>query len=269
MTHDTSSSTFPADRLRIGLIGNPIGHSQSPALFREYFADRPDILHHWSYDLIERDSFPDAYVAFLRDYVAALRCQASNLMVKTSIRDTCAPQPIENATLRQAGSGIARFNGKKQSATGNIPYPESAFRIMAYNTDFEAVLEILRQECPKPGGCRVLIIGCGGAGKAATAAAIEAGMQTRVYNRTLSRPRKFAEHLRTYNPHACSAVPQIVGLDSIEMPIAAQSVVTQSVVEALLTAIRDSDAIIYTIPGSSAPIQHLLTAHPDILQDRH
>ena len=131
MTHDTSSSTFPADRLRIGLIGNPIGHSQSPALFREYFADRPDILHHWSYDLIERDSFPDAYAAFLMDYVAvnvttpfkeeafraadtwdysALRCQASNLMVKTSIRDTCAPQPIGNATLRQSGSGIVRFN---------------------------------------------------------------------------------------------------------------------------------------------------------------
>ena len=62
--------TFPADRLRIGLIGYPIGHSQSPALFREYFADRPDILQHWSYDLIERDSFPDAYAAFLRDYVA-------------------------------------------------------------------------------------------------------------------------------------------------------------------------------------------------------
>ena len=312
MTHYTSHSSvpFPADRLRIGLIGNPIGHSQSPALFREYFADRPDILQHWSYDLIERDSFPDAYAAFLRDYVAvnvttpfkeeafraadtwdysalrcqasnlmvfraadtwdysALRCQASNLMVKTSIRDTCAPQPIENATLRQAESGIARFNGKKQSATGNILSPESAFRIMAYNTDFEAVLEILRQECPKPGGCRVLIIGCGGAGKAATAAAIEAGMQTRIYNRTISRPREFAEYLRMYNPHACSAVPQIVGLDSIEMPIAAQSVVTQSVAEELQTAIRDSDAIIYTISGLSDPIQHLLTAHPDILSDK-
>ena len=235
-------------------------------------------MHHWSYDLIERDSFPDAYAAFLMDYVAvnvttpfkeeafraadtwdysALRCQASNLMVKTSIRDTCAPQPIENATLRQAESGIARFNGEKQSATGNIPYLETAFRIMAYNTDFEAVLEILRQECPEPGGCRVLIIGCGGAGKAATAAAIEAGMQTRVYNRTLSRPREFAEHLRTYNPHACSAVPQIIGLDSVETPIAAQSVATQSVVDELLAAIRDSDTIIYTIPGRT------------LRQDRH
>ena len=72
MTHDTSPSSvpFPADRLRIGLIGYPIGHSQSPALFREYFADRQDILQHWSYDLIERESFPDAYAAFLRDYVA-------------------------------------------------------------------------------------------------------------------------------------------------------------------------------------------------------
>ena len=99
-------------RSRLGLIGYPIGHSLSPTLFREYFASRPDILEQWE--------------AFMQDYTAvnvtapfkenafrtadshdysALRCQASNLLVKT---------PSEG--------------------------------VKAYNTDFEAVLDILRQE---------------------------------------------------------------------------------------------------------------------------
>ena len=162
---------------RLGLIGCPIGHSLSPALFREHFASRPDILEHWRYDLIERSTFDEAWKAFLQNYAAvnvtapfkenafraadshdysALRCRASNLLVKTQ------------------NEGVK-----------------------AYNTDFEAVMEILRQELQrtttantaeealeKVGRNKVLVIGCGGAGKAATAAALEAGMQVSLCNRT-------------------------------------------------------------------------------------
>ena len=162
-------NSTPSHR-RLGLIGCPIGHSLSPALFREHFASRPDILEHWSYDLIERSTFDEAWKAFLQDYEAvnvtapfkenafraadshdysSLRCRASNLLVKTQ------------------NEGVK-----------------------AYNTDFEAVVKILRQELQrtatantaaeaveKAGRHKVLVIGCGGAGKAATAAALEAGMQ--------------------------------------------------------------------------------------------
>lgn len=56
--------------MRLGLIGCPISHSKSPALFLEHYASRPDILEHWSYDLIERDTFDEAWAAFLQDYIA-------------------------------------------------------------------------------------------------------------------------------------------------------------------------------------------------------
>ena len=141
--------TFHADRLRIGLIGYPIGHSQSPALFRGYFADRPDILSRWNYDLIERESFPDAYAAFLRDYVAvnvttpfkeeAFRaadvrdrsaglCQASNLLVKSRFT-------VCDSVSGADSQSLAGLNGEHEC-------------IVAYNTDYEAVMEILRDEFP-------------------------------------------------------------------------------------------------------------------------
>ncbi len=196
-------------RSRLGLIGYPIGHSLSPTLFREYFASRPDILEQWEYDLIERSTFDEARAAFLQDYTAvnvtapfkenafrtadshdysALRCQASNLLVKT---------PSEG--------------------------------VKAYNTDFEAVLDILRQEHTafQTGATgktakdhemrkmKVLVIGAGGAGKAAAAAAVEAGMQTSIWNRTSSRAIEFADHLRQYDPHGMGSVTRIIGTSSV------------------------------------------------------
>ena len=219
----------------IGLIGNPIGHSLSPALFREYFASRPDILKQWSYDLIERDSFDEAWDAFLQDYAAvnvtapfkenafraadshdysALRCRASNLLVKT---------PDEG--------------------------------VKAYNTDFEAVLEIIQQELQltaateKAERRKVMVIGAGGAGKAATAAAIEAGMQVSLCNRTVSRAQEFADYLLGYDPHGRGSVTRVIGTD-------------------LYSAILEAGIIIYTLPGPSDILTHLLSSAPDIFSGK-
>ena len=202
---ECSGNSTPSHR-RLGLIGCPISHSKSPALFLEHYASRPDILEHWSYDLIERSTFDEAWNAFLQDYVAvnvtapfkenafraadshdysALRCRAANLLVKTQ------------------NEGVK-----------------------AYNTDFEAVVEILRQELQrtatantavetveKAGRHKVLVIGCGGAGKAATAAALEAGMQVSLCNRTVSRAQEFADYLHRYDPYGHGSATCITETD--------------------------------------------------------
>lgn len=253
-------------RRRLGLIGCPIGHSLSPTLFREYFASRPDILEQWEYDLIERSTFDEARAAFLQDYTAvnvtapfkenafrtadshdysALRCQASNLLVKT---------PSEG--------------------------------VKAYNTDFEAVLDILRQEhtafqtgatgkTEKDNEIRkmkVLVIGAGGAGKAAAAAAVEAGMQTSIWNRTSGRAIEFADHLHQYDPHGLGSVTRIIGTSSVPFETSCQA--------ELLTAVRQSDIIVYTLPGPSTSdhtfhrtkaecsFLTLLDTEPDILSGK-
>lgn len=215
--------------VRLGLIGHPIGHSLSPAIFREYFADRPDILERYSYSLIECDNFEDACAAFLKDFAAvnvtapfkenafrraerhdysALRCQASNLLVKTGLTD-----------------------GRPA--------------ITAYNTDFKAVVQIIRDTYGDASGRKALVIGCGGAGKAAIAAALEAGMTASAYNRTAGRAAEYAEHLGSYDPKGCGTF-QVTEASGLE------------------TALREADMVICTLPEPASALQCLLTAHPDI-----
>ena len=244
-------NSTPSHR-RLGLIGCPISHSLSPALFREHFASRPDILEQWSYDLIERSTFDEAWKAFLQDYEAvnvtapfkenafraadshdysSLRCRASNLLVKTQ------------------NEGVK-----------------------AYNTDFEAVVKILRQELQrtatantaaeaveKAGRHKVLVIGCGGAGKAATAAALEAGMQVSLCNRTVSRAQEFAGYLRRYDPYGHGSVTCITETD-LRSTLPADTWQTAH--------IKEADIIIYTLPGPSDILTHLLSSTPDIFSDK-
>ena len=260
------SGTSPQRRL--GLIGCPIGHSLSPALFREHFASRPYILEHWSYDLIERSTFDEAWKAFLQNYAAvnvtapfkenafraadshdysALRCRASNLLVKTQ------------------NEGVK-----------------------AYNTDFEAVMEILRQELQrtttantaeealeKVGRNKVLVIGCGGAGKAATAAALEAGMQVSLCNRTASRAQEFADYLRQYDPHGHGTVTCIRETDLLGSGALGLSPELEKDIHSTLPAdtwqtahIKEADIIIYTLPGPSGILTHLHSSAPDIFSEK-
>ena len=52
--------------MKYGLIGAPIAHSKSPALFQAAYHGRSDL----SYDLIETDDFEQAYARFLAGYEA-------------------------------------------------------------------------------------------------------------------------------------------------------------------------------------------------------
>ena len=204
---------------RIGLIGHPVSHSQSPGLFYRYFADRPDILARYSYELVEKTTFEEAYAAFLQDFIAvnvtapfktdafrvadirdrsALLCQASNLLVKT---------------------------------------PDG---VKAYNTDFEAVHEILRNGLPEPAGKTALIIGCGGAGKAAAGAAAAAGMQVIICNRTADKAAAFAEHLSDIGT------------------------VTAASLDSLKDSGERADAVISTLPGPVDIVLKTLSENPGL-----
>lgn len=66
---------------------------------------------------------------------------------------------------------------------------------------------------------KVLVIGAGGAGKAAAAAAVEAGMQTSIWNRTSSRAIEFADHLHQYDPHGLGSVTRIIGTSSVPLKL--------------------------------------------------
>lgn len=130
-----------AEKYRYGLIGYPIGHSQSPSLFNELCEGR------WEYDLLEYDNFEDSWRAFADGPYKAVNVTAPYKTLAAGRAD------IRSEAVRRIGA-----------ANILVKTPEG---IAAHNSDFLAVRELLGQA----GAKSVTVIGLGGAGRAALAAA--------------------------------------------------------------------------------------------------
>ena len=136
--------------MRFGLIGHPIEHSLSPALFKAGYDGM------YPYDLIITEDFEEAYKRFLEGY--------------DGINVTA---PFKELALRKADiiSEECRLVGATNLL---IKTPEG---IAAYNSDFRGLVTIFRglkgDEKRTPfhplsdHEKTVLIVGAGGAGKAA------------------------------------------------------------------------------------------------------
>jgi shikimate 5-dehydrogenase len=186
---------------RFGLIGHPIAHSLSPALFKAGYDGR------YPYELIETADFEEAYARFLEGYdginvtapfkelayakaeILTDECKtigATNLLVKTSegikaynsdylgvrmwlevdVLSACE----KRVTPLAAGTGewlrnspVDCFNEPARSeGVGGVLFAADTHRMV-----------------------KVLIVGLGGAGKAAAAAAESLGMEVIRMNRTI------------------------------------------------------------------------------------
>lgn len=154
---------FP--HLRLGLIGYPIAHSQSPELFQNYCP----------YDLIETPSFEAGFQQFLEgDYYA--------VNVTT---------PFKAEAYRHAQSADP-VTGLLQVANLLVKEPEG---VKAYNTDFLAVVQLLQEYLPLTPPQTILVLGYGGAGKAAAAAASHLGHRVWIANRTTQHIPPFPAEL--------------------------------------------------------------------------
>jgi shikimate dehydrogenase len=152
--------------MKYGLIGYPISHSKSPALFRAAYPDAPDM----TYDLIEESDFERAYRRFLDEYdavnvTAPFKGEAFR---KVDVADTIARELFAVNILKKK-------NGK----------------IYGYNSDFWALKELLSPYADRKQRPQVLVIGCGGAAKAAALAALKQRMSVLVANRDFRKAREF------------------------------------------------------------------------------
>ena len=141
---------------KFGLIGHPITHSLSPALFEAAYGGR------YQYDLIDNADFEKAYESFLQEY--------------DGINVTA---PFKEAAYRKAD--IITPDCEAVGATNLlVKNPEG---IKAYNSDFLGVRKWLMEVAERLEGqdghrsIKVLIAGYGGAGKAAAAAAAVAAAE--------------------------------------------------------------------------------------------
>ena len=151
--------------MKFGLIGHPIEHSLSPALFKAGYNGL------YPYDLIITEDFEEAYRRFMDGY--------------DGINVTA---PFKELALRKADiiSEECRLVGATNLL---IKTPEG---ITAYNSDFRGLVAMfrgLKGDSPLSDHEKiVLIVGAGGAGKAAKAASEALGYETTVINRTQYNP---------------------------------------------------------------------------------
>ena len=158
---------------RFGLIGHPIAHSLSPALFRAGYDGR------YPYDLIEFAGFEDAYSRFLSDY------QGINVTA-----------PFKESAFAKAD--ILSEECELIKATNLlIKTPDG---VKAYNSDYLGVRMWLEETAPRTSkeslkDIKVLIVGTGGAGKAAAIAAASLGMNVTLINRDTAKAEAVAGNI--------------------------------------------------------------------------
>lgn len=144
---------------RFGLIGHPLEGSLSPRLFAAAYDGR------YPYDLIDEAGFDAAWERFLPGYEAV---NVTAPFKEEAFRRIDAPDPA----ARESGA----VNLVIRTASG----------LLGCNTDVDGVLGAL-SESPEPIGNEALVVGCGGAGRAAAVALRRLGMNVRLLNRTAAR----------------------------------------------------------------------------------
>lgn len=211
---------------KFGLIGDPIAKSLSPALFEAGYGGK------YSYDLIEGSDFGASFKAF-EDRYKGINVTA----------------PFKEDAFRRADFYTSYC--KKIGASNLLVKTQDG--IMADNSDFTGIIMslaeaympgIVKQFCAKYGESahikvhqfvkqaltqlfsrkpQALVVGCGGAGRAAAVAAAELGFDTALMNRTAEKAQKIADEMPEYS----FIVDQLTDFRA---------------------AVRECDLVIYTLP---------------------
>jgi len=231
---------------KFGIIGSPVKGSRSPQLFNAAYDGK------YSYDLIEGSDFLQSWKTFLEEYKA--------INVTAPFKEDAFAQ-----VLALAREGLAEISGPcfKIKATNLVVKGEKG--LSAHNSDFSGIIlsvaeayfpglvaqcydlyggrghvkvhQFIKQNIEEVFGQRpqALVIGTGGAGKAAAVAAAEMGFATALMNRTSEKAAAICRDLPEYG--------------FIPVPFSD-----------FKGAVRECDLVIYTLPVAVDAINGLEAA---------
>jgi shikimate dehydrogenase len=154
---------------RLAVLGHPVGHSRSPAMQNAALAEL-GLADEWSYEAI--DVAPDEFEHRVRE-MPGEGFAGANVTV-----------PHKGAALALADS--LSETAREIGAANTLSF--EAGEVRADNTDAQGLLDALPEP---PGDKRALVLGAGGAARAAVWALVREGAEVAVWNRTALR----AEHL--------------------------------------------------------------------------
>jgi shikimate dehydrogenase len=173
-----------------GVLGYPVGHSRSPAMMNAAFAE---LALDWRY--LKLPVPPERFSATTRALPGS-GFQGANVTI---------PHKQAAAELADERSPAAAAIG----AANTLLFAEG--RIVADNTDAGGLLDALREPLP----ATALVLGAGGAGRAAAWALREAGVEVAVWNRTPGRAGALAGELGVRHVSAAEPAELIVNATSV------------------------------------------------------
>jgi len=172
-TLETVRREYRADRIdrrtRVyGIIGNPVGHSISPAMHNAAFAALGVNAIYLPFPVEDLDDFLEA--------IGALGIRGFSVTI---------PHKETIFGRLHACDRLA----KRLGAVNTVVVRRG--RLYGYNTDYVGVLAALRGKL-KLEGCRALLVGAGGGARAAGFALADSGAQVSIYARRANRARQLA-----------------------------------------------------------------------------
>jgi shikimate dehydrogenase len=177
-----------------GVLGHPVGHSRSPAIHEAAYAE---LGLDWRY--VKLPVPPELFQETVRALPAS-GYRGANVTI---------PHKLAALAVADSASPAARAVG----AANTLTFAGGA--IAAENTDAGGLLDAIDRPVR---GLGALVLGAGGAGRAAAWALREAGAEVAVWNRTPERAAALARDLEvghTARPHATDVLVNAtsVGLD--------------------------------------------------------
>jgi shikimate dehydrogenase len=149
---------------RLAVLGHPVSHSRSPAMQNAALAALG--LADWKYQAI--DAAPDAFEMTVRE-LAAVGYAGANVTVPHKEAALALADEASEASQQIGAANTLVFDAKK---------------IEAHNTDADGLLASLPDS---PRGRRSLVLGAGGAARAAIWALLWEGGEVEVWNRTAEK----------------------------------------------------------------------------------
>jgi shikimate dehydrogenase len=204
----------------LAVIGHPVAHSRSPDMQTAALTEL-GLAGEWTYGAI--DVAPEDFEAEIAELAVAGEYVGVNVTV---------PHKEAALAMADAATDAARAIG----AANTLSFSDG--QIAAANTDAGGLLRSLPHP---PGGDRALVLGAGGAARAAIWALADGGAQVDVWNRTAARGEQLADHFNVKfegNPRAADYALIVnttaVGLGGEDpfdhLPLGADSFVADQVV---------------------------------------
>jgi shikimate dehydrogenase len=174
-----------------GVIGHPVGHSRSPAIHNAAFAE---LGLDWRY--VKLPVPPELFEETVHG------------LPGSGYRGANVTIPHKPAALRAADSATPA--AEAVGAANTLTFADG--RIEADNTDAGGLLDAIGRPV---GGMRALVLGAGGAGRAAAWALRESGADVAVWNRTAGRAAELARELDVAHAAQPGAADLLVNATSV------------------------------------------------------